>query len=121
MKESSLLIGGLEPTVAEGDYEEVEEEVNAMSKYSSYMEKRKSSPWGIEETRLFYQALRQCGTEFSLMQTFFPSRSRKELKHKFIREENNFPELVKRSLDASIPLEMMPFEILMGTSLSSPA
>lgn len=31
------------------------------------------------------QALQQCGTEFSVMETFFPDRTRKELKMKFFR------------------------------------
>jgi hypothetical protein len=31
------------------------------------------------------QALQQCGTEFSVMETFFPHRARKELKMKFFR------------------------------------
>jgi hypothetical protein len=117
LKESSLLISGPEATVMEGDYEEVEEDMHAMSKYSSFMDKRKSSAWGIEETRLFYGALRQCGTEFSLMQTFFPSRTRRELKNKFIREENQHPELVKRTMDATVPLELTPFEIMLGEKL----
>ncbi len=120
LKESSLLIGGTESAVPEGDYEEVEEEVHAMSKYSSYLDRRRSSAWGIEETRLFYSALRQVGTEFSLMQTFFPSRTRKELKLKFIREENQHPELVKRTLEATMPLELTPFEIALGEPLSGP-
>lgn len=118
LKESSLVIGANEPTVLEEEYEEVEEEVNAMSKYSSFLNHRHSPAWGIEETRLFYDALRQCGTEFSLMQTFFPNRTRKQLKKKFIREENLYPELVKHALSSNAPLEMMPFEVLLGEKLT---
>mmetsp|Transcript_5668 Transcript_5668/g.12473 ORF Transcript_5668/g.12473 Transcript_5668/m.12473 type:complete len:236 (+) Transcript_5668:156-863(+) len=110
IKESSLMIANQDSMIAEGEYEEVEEGVHAGSRYSSFLNKRKSKSWGIEETRLFYKALQQCGTEFSIMETFFPTRSRKELKLKFFREENQHPELVKRALDSSQPLDMEQFE-----------
>ena len=38
-----------------------------------------------EETRTFYSALRQVGQDYSLMQTFLPGRTRKQLKMKFFR------------------------------------
>ena len=69
----------------EGDYEEVEEGALVSSRYSSFTDRRNTKAWGLEETRLFYDALRQCGMEFSLMQSFFPNRTRKEIKLKFQR------------------------------------
>lgn len=65
------------------DYEEVEEGNQSNSRYSSFLDKRKTKSWGLEETRLFYHVLRQCGLEFSMMQSFFPNRTRKEIKAKF--------------------------------------
>ena len=98
------MIDSVEPNAAEAEYEEVEEGALPTSRYSSYSSKKPSRAWGIEETRLFYQALRQCGTEFSMMQTFFPHRTRRELKLKFRREEAAHPELVKNTLFSQLPL-----------------
>ncbi|RYH29991.1 hypothetical protein EON65_06635 [archaeon] len=92
------------------EYEEVEEGAMPTSRYSSYSNKKPSRAWGIEETRLFYQALRQCGTEFSMMQTFFPHRTRRELKLKFRREEGAHPELIKNTLFSQLPLGKYPHQ-----------
>lgn len=40
------------------DLEEVEEGVHATATYSSFARRVYSPPWGIEETRLFYQVVR---------------------------------------------------------------
>lgn len=83
IKESSLIVN--DATINETEYEEVEEGALITSRYSSFANRRPAKLWGIEETRLFYNALRQCGLEFSLMQSFFPNRTRKEIKLKFRR------------------------------------
>ncbi len=83
IKESSLIVN--DTTINETEYEEVEEGALVTSRYSSFTNRRSAKAWGIEETRLFYNALRQCGLEFSLMQSFFPNRTRKEIKLKFRR------------------------------------
>jgi hypothetical protein len=75
-----------------------------------------------------FQALRQCGTDFSLMQAFFPRRTRKQLKNKFFREEGHHPELIKATLNSQLPLgesrsppislifvDLAPFEVHLGT------
>lgn len=81
----SQVVGGPDTTLVEGEYEEIEEGVHASSRYSSFLNNKKAVCWGLEETRLFYSALQQCGMQFSLMQTFFPHRTRKELKRKYHR------------------------------------
>ena len=104
------------------DYEEVEEGVHATARYSSFRSNARGAIWGIEETRRFYevlfgvctfansllQCLRQCGTEFSFMQAFFPKRTRQQLKKKFIREERHHPELVRHALSSKLPLGDLP-------------
>ena len=82
LRESSLVV---QDSTAEGEYEEVVEGIHATATYFSFLKRRSGFKWGFEETWLFYKALRQCGTEFSLMQSFFPGRTRKQLKHKFIK------------------------------------
>jgi hypothetical protein len=125
LKESSLVM----PDPA-GDEEEYDDVINSAAEggaggaagggpqkpatYNSFLKRKSGSRWGVEETWLFYKALRQCGTEFSLMQSFFPGRTRKQLKQKFIKEEREHPELVRRTLDHSTPLEMEPFRAQFG-------
>ena len=116
--QSSLVVGGQESGLAEGEYEEIEEGVHASSRYSSFLNRKKPARWGLEETRLFYSAVQQCGTEFSLMQTFFPHRTRKELKHKFRREEKHHPELVMHATKSNVPLGKNKYTVLSSVCLT---
>lgn len=54
--------------------------------------------WTAPQTARFYRALSVCGTDFTLMATFFPSRTRQELKNKFKREERQNRELVDKTI-----------------------
>lgn len=54
--------------------------------------------WTAKQTARFYRALSVCGTDFTLMATFFPSRTRQELKNKFKREERQNRELVDKTI-----------------------
>lgn len=81
IRESSLVVGA-EPTALLEDGEALRP-----ASYSSYRVTSVlgSVKWGIEETRTFYHALRQVGQDYSLMQSFLPGRTRKQLKMKFFR------------------------------------
>jgi transcription factor TFIIIB component B'' len=109
LKEASTIIDKT-AKVNDDELEEIVEEGNNSSRYSSYLPKRKCQGWNVEETKKFYSALQQCGTEFSIMESFFPSKSRKQLKQKFFREEKYHPELVKRALESTLPLELPAIE-----------
>ena len=111
INESSLTVV---PETSLEDFEVVEEGAHPTAKYSSFIDRPRCHPWGIEETRQFYEALRQCGTDFTLLQAFFPSRTRKQLKKKFFREEIQHPELIKATLSFGTPLDIKPFEIHLG-------
>ena len=111
INESSLTVV---PESSLEEFEVVEEGVHPTAKYSSFIDRPRCHPWGIEETRHFYEALRQCGTDFTLLQAFFPSRTRKQLKKKFFREEVQHPELIKASLNFGTPLDIKPFEMHLG-------
>jgi len=116
LKESSLV---LPDATGDEEYEEMEEGVHATATYNSFLKRKSGLKWGFEETWLFYKALRQCGTEFSLMQSFFPGRTRKQLKLKFQKEEREHPELIRRTLDHSMPLELDPFRAQFGQILTT--
>ena len=71
------------------------------AKYDSYTTKLRTKPnrWGVGETKAFYMALRQCGSDFSMMQMFVPGRTRSELKNKFKTESRHHPRLVDLAMD----------------------
>lgn len=95
-----------------GDYrvEEMVEVSHSSATYASFLNRKGSSAWGLDETRLFYQCLRQCGLDFTVMQSFFPNRTRKQLKLKFFREEKNHYDLVMQALQSWLPLDISPFD-----------
>lgn len=60
--------------------------------------RRKCDPWSAEETAAFYDALRMFGTDFFIISKMFPGKTRRHIKMKFVREEKDFPDSIKRAL-----------------------
>ena len=56
--------------------------INSMS----YVNRLSNDRWSIEDTELFFRALSQFGTDFTLIAQLFPGRQRKHLKKKFCKE-----------------------------------
>ncbi|KAJ0989051.1 hypothetical protein J5N97_007407 [Dioscorea zingiberensis] len=74
--------------------------------YHSYMNKTQSARWSKSETELFYQGIRQFGTDFAMIKQLFPNRTRHQVKLKFKNEERKQPlqiadALLHRSQDNS--------------------
>ncbi|XP_034181297.2 transcription factor TFIIIB component B'' homolog Bdp1 isoform X1 [Osmia lignaria lignaria] len=63
-----------------------------------YKKRQKSKDWPKWETLKFYKALNTVGTDFSLMQSLFPNRTRQEMKVKFKKEEKVNRNLVEKAL-----------------------
>lgn len=63
-----------------------------------YKKRQKSKEWPKWETFQFYKALNVVGTDFLLMQTLFPNRTRQEIKQKFKKEERVNRSLVEKTL-----------------------
>lgn len=61
---------------------------------ASYAKRESAVKWEPTETEKFYNALRAFGTDFSLMESMFPGRSRRQLKLKFKREERDHPDRI---------------------------
>ena len=94
----------------------VEDASGVTATYTSFTARQRPQHWGVEETRTFYNALRQCGTDFTLMTGFFPAggggqrgRTRRQLKSKFLAESRRNPKLIELALKNRIPLgEFVP-------------
>lgn len=66
---------------------------------ATYSSKAKgSNRWNRPETDLFYEALGMCGTDFSMMQTLFPHRTRAQIKSKYKLEERANPARINTAL-----------------------
>ena len=63
-----------------------------------YKRRQKSKDWNKWETVKFYKALNTYGTDFLLMQSIFPKRTRQELKLKYKKEERLNNLLVEKAL-----------------------
>nr|XP_024933092.2 uncharacterized protein LOC107426769 isoform X2 [Ziziphus jujuba var. spinosa]XP_024933094.2 uncharacterized protein LOC107426769 isoform X2 [Ziziphus jujuba var. spinosa]XP_048337106.1 uncharacterized protein LOC107426769 isoform X2 [Ziziphus jujuba var. spinosa]XP_048337107.1 uncharacterized protein LOC107426769 isoform X2 [Ziziphus jujuba var. spinosa]XP_048337108.1 uncharacterized protein LOC107426769 isoform X2 [Ziziphus jujuba var. spinosa]XP_048337109.1 uncharacterized protein LOC107 len=59
--------------------------------YQSFMNRTPTTRWSKQDTELFYQAVRQFGTDFSMIQQLFPDRTRHQIKLKFKKEERQYP------------------------------
>ena len=98
------------------------------ARYDSYTTTPRQKParWSVDETKLFYRALRQCGTDFTMMQMFLVGRTRSQLKSKFKIEGRKNARLVDMALnprskvkldlsvfgDLEIPEEVPPLRVL---------
>ncbi|XP_066601942.1 transcription factor TFIIIB component B'' homolog [Prorops nasuta] len=64
-----------------------------------YKKRLKSKEWSKWETLKFYKALNTVGTDFLLMQSLFPKRTRQEMKSKFKKEEKRNRKLIEKALE----------------------
>ena len=105
LKESSLMFPGQRRTVqeVEEEFQDVVEEDTQLAivgaSYSSFTDRKPSKQWTVDETKLFYEALRQLGTDFGSMEAFFKNRTRKQLKRKYRMEITKNPKLVEMAMD----------------------
>lgn len=67
----------------------------------TYMNRITNERWSAEDTELFYRALSQFGTDFTLIAHLFPGRQRRHLKNKYSRENKLNPIRVDEALRAS--------------------
>lgn len=67
----------------------------------SFMKRLASKRWAANDTELFYTALSQFGTDFSLIAHLFPGRARRHLKNKFQKESRVNPKRVDAALRAT--------------------
>ncbi|XAR62522.1 hypothetical protein NMG60_11017308 [Bertholletia excelsa] len=67
------------------------EESSSYTNYQSFMDKTPRSRWSKQDTELFYEAVRQFGSDISMIQQLFPDRTRNQVKLKYKKEERQHP------------------------------
>eukprot|EP01028_Stygiella_incarcerata_P007632 TRINITY_DN31766_c0_g1_i4.p1 TRINITY_DN31766_c0_g1~~TRINITY_DN31766_c0_g1_i4.p1 ORF type:complete len:105 (+),score=24.35 TRINITY_DN31766_c0_g1_i4:175-489(+) len=81
------------------------EETDLRITSSSFSKRRAGRKWTSEETERFFKALHVYGTEFSLIETMFPGRTRRQIKAKYQREDRENHERVLECLRSRTPLD----------------
>ncbi|XP_042385493.1 uncharacterized protein LOC121977057 isoform X2 [Zingiber officinale] len=66
--------------------------------YHSYSNRLPTVRWSKAETQLLYEAIRQFGSDFEMIQQLFPNRTRHQIKLKFKIEERKHPLQVRDAL-----------------------
>ena len=75
--------------------------------------------WSEEETKQFYRILELIGIDFTVMEQFFPKRSRKQLLRKFHKEKKKNPQAIDMALKMHQNIKTAPsrrFDWLMNNS-----
>ena len=119
LQESSVMVPGARRTVqeVEEEYQHVVEEEGHTTivgaSYNSFVSRRKPQHWAVEETKLFYNALRQVGADFVTMEAFYRNRTRKQLKKKYQIEMVKNPRLIELALDPrnKLPVDLSIFNV----------
>merc|ERR1719174_2262447 len=75
--------------------EETQQRLNS----ATYSRRTNPERWSYADTELFYKALREFGTDFSLIERLFPGRNRRQIKRKWLKEEKKNPVRIEEALD----------------------
>ncbi|XP_049850788.1 uncharacterized protein LOC126323912 [Schistocerca gregaria] len=81
---------------------------------ATYQRRAKSERWTPAEIERFYTAIRMCGTDFSMIELFFPNRSRRHVRNRYKREEKEHPERIIMALKNSLPLNVQELKKMAG-------
>ncbi|KAL6076685.1 Transcription factor TFIIIB component B [Balamuthia mandrillaris] len=73
-----------------------------------------SEKWNKEETNKFYRALQMYGTDFTAIQLLFPTRTRRQIRNKFKKEEKDHGKRVDEALANRIPIDLEQYKSLVA-------
>ncbi|XP_060086340.1 transcription factor TFIIIB component B'' homolog [Ylistrum balloti] len=108
INEESLVIKNNDSIIEEdGD---IIDETDTNVTYTSFRKQRQKLSWSEKETEKFYKALSYIGTDFSLIHSVFPKRSRNEIKKKFALEDKKNRDKVEAALRNKKPFNMAVFQ-----------
>ena len=101
-KSKSLADLASERAAALNEFKRVEENGTKLNS-SSYANYTQAEKWTNEDTEFFFQALKQFGTDFSLIQRLFPGRTRRQIKKKYLIEDRMNPKRVESAINHLSP------------------
>ncbi|GAQ79823.1 hypothetical protein KFL_000390120 [Klebsormidium nitens] len=84
--------------VVSHSYRRVEESGSRLNS-NTYSNRKPTKRWTDADTVVFYKALRQFGTDFTTIQKLFPSRSRHQIKNKYLNEDRHHPKAIEAALN----------------------
>ena len=77
---------------------------------STYARKGKGDRWTKDDVELFYDGLRQFGSDFSMISRLFPKRTRREIHQKYKSEEKKNKKKIEFALKNRAPIDMTLFQ-----------
>ena len=86
--------------------EEGTDDVHSRVTSWTYSRRTSTERWTAEETKKFYLALSQCGTDFTMIGNLFPKRTRRQIKNKWKKENRVQPEMIKLALNRRLPFDV---------------
>lgn len=95
--QSLTVNASVEKKVHASEFRHVEENGNRLNA-ASYSRRVKAEKWSKEDTELFYRAMTQFGTDFSLIARLFPGRTRRQVKRKYLIEDRADPRRVEAAI-----------------------
>lgn len=90
----------------EQEYERVNESEGRRITSATYARHKRGDKWKDEEISLFYKGLRMFGCDFTMISLLFPTRTRREIRNKFKREEKENKLKIDHALKNRIPIDM---------------
>ncbi|XP_022300413.2 uncharacterized protein LOC111108664 isoform X2 [Crassostrea virginica] len=107
INEESLVVK-TKKAVIEEELETLDETDN-LTTYASFRKPLVRQIWSKQETEKFYYALSSIGTDFTLMLKVFPSKTRSDLKKKFVKEDKENRWKIEVALRERKPFDMETF------------
>ncbi|XP_070566555.1 transcription factor TFIIIB component B'' homolog [Ptychodera flava] len=110
INEASLLVDASPKKTAKPSDSEIIYERSSYTTSASFKKRTHTATWTERETAKFYRALSTVGTDFTLINAMFPTRTRTEIKNKFKREEKINRVLVDKAIRERQHFDMSVFE-----------
>ncbi|GAA6055902.1 hypothetical protein JCM3770_002352 [Rhodotorula araucariae] len=87
---------------------------------NSYGKRKTVARWTKVETEIFFDAISQFGTDFEMIAALFPSRSRREIRNKFNKEDKRDPNYITSLMYKRKPVDVDAYAKATGQDLSGP-
>jgi len=107
LDEESLYVGGIDDDMVP---RELVNEVYRSQDYRQFMGKRAApSKWSNIELRQLYRLLGQYGLDFQFISTFFPNKTRAQVKARYKKEEKERPRMITLALKNNLDVDEEAF------------